>query len=160
MTKVKLITRTAVLLALTIALQGLRLGQLATGSLVNSMLYISTCIIGWPSGVFIGCVTPWIALLFGILKPALAPAVLFIMISNAVLVLTFSIIKDRSYIIAVIVASCAKFLTLYISTEFLIKLKPVVVTALQFPQLITALIGGIIAFIVVSILKSIVIIKH
>lgn len=153
MNRVKFVTRTAVILALTVVFQSLKLGQLVTGSLVNASLFISGCMMGWLSGVLIGSVTPWIALLIGILKPALAPAVPFIMLGNAVLVLVFCSLKDKNFFVAVGVASCTKFLVLYISTRFLISLNPVIVTALQFPQLITALIGGFVALIITSILK-------
>lgn len=155
MNRVKFITRTSVLLALTIAFQNLKLGQLVTGSLVNAILYISTSLVSWSSGVLIGAITPWIALLVGILKPALGPAVPFIMLGNAILALVFYSLKDKNFFIAVGAASCIKFLVLYISTQFLINLNPVIASALQFPQLITALIGGFIAFIITSILKSV-----
>lgn len=153
MDKVKFVTRTAVLLALTVVFQSLKLGQLVTGSLVNAILFISACMIGWSSGALIGSITPLVALLIGILKPALAPAVPFIMLGNAILVLVFCSLKDKNFLVAVVVASCAKFLVLYISTRFLISLNPVIVTALQFPQLLTAFIGGSVALIITSILK-------
>lgn len=153
--KIKLITRTALLLALTVAFQGIKLGQFVTGPLVNAVLYISAYAVGWPGGIFIGAVTPWIALLTGILKPALAPAVPFIMLGNALLVVGFSLLNTFNSYVAVLCASVVKFLILYVSTRFLLQLNPAIASALQLPQLVTALIGGALAMIVISALNSI-----
>jgi hypothetical protein len=118
--KVRQITRTALLLALAVAFQGLKLGQFFTGPLVNAVLYISAFEVGWPSGVIIGAITPLIALLVGILKPVLAPAIPFIMLGNALLVLVFWKFRNFNSFIAVIAASTVKFGVLYISTAFLL----------------------------------------
>jgi hypothetical protein len=133
--KVRFITRTAFLLALTVAFQGLKLGQFFTGPLVNAVLYISAYAVGWPAGMIIGAITPWIALLVGILKPVLAPAVPFIMLGNVLLVFVFYILRNFNSYIAVVVASIVKFGVLYISTTFLLGLNPTVTSALQMPQL-------------------------
>lgn len=152
---IKFITRTAVLLALTVAFQGLKLGQFITGPLVNAVLYISTSTVGMLSGVVIGAVTPWVALLVGILKPALAPVVPFIMLGNALLAIVFSLVRPINRYLAIVVASITKFCILYGATKFLLSLKPPIAQAMQFPQLITAVIGGILAIIVLSVLNSI-----
>lgn len=152
--KIKLITRTALLLALTIAFQSLRFGQFLTGPLVNAVLLISACAVGWPAGVIIGAATPWIALLVGILKPVLAPAVPFIMIGNALLVVVFYFLKPFNSYIAVLASAFIKFGALYIATRYLLHLNPAVSSALQFPQLITAIVGGLLALIVISALNS------
>ena len=152
--KIKFITRTAILLALTVAFQSLKLGQFFTGPLVNAVLFISACAVGWPAGVVIGAVTPWIALLVGILKPVLAPAVPFIMLGNAVLVVVFSFLKPFNSYVAVLASSISKFGVLYLATRFLLHLNPRISSALQFPQLITAFVGGVLALIVISALNS------
>lgn len=152
--KVRFITRTAFLLALTVAFQSLKMGQFVTGPLVNAVLYISSYIIGWPAGVLIGAFTPWIAFIVGILKPAMAPAIPFIMIGNSLLVVVFYLLKSKNAIVAIVTASVAKFACLYFATRFLLELNPKLVTALQFPQLITAVIGGVLALIVISALDK------
>lgn len=152
--RIKFLTRTAILLALTVAFQSLKLGQFFTGPLVNAVLFISACTVGWQAGVFIGAITPWIALLVGILKPVLAPAVPFIMLGNALLVIVFSFLKPLNSYMAVLVSSVSKFGILYIATRFLLHLNPNISYALQLPQLITALIGGALALIVISVLNS------
>jgi len=152
--KIKIITRTALLLALTVAFQSIKLGQFFTGPLVNAVLLISACAVGWPAGMFIGAVTPWIALLVGILQPVLAPAVPFIMIGNALLVIVFSFLKPLNSYVAVLASSISKFGILYIATRFLLHLNTAVSSALQLPQLITALVGGFLALIVISALNA------
>ncbi|MDI3480887.1 MAG: hypothetical protein PWQ97_542 [Tepidanaerobacteraceae bacterium] len=152
--RIKSITRTAILLALTVVFQSLKLGQFFTGPLVNAVLLISACAIGWPSGVVIGAATPWIALLVGILKPVLAPAVPFIMIGNALLVIVFYFLKPLNSYIAVLASAVIKFGVLYVATRFILHLNPSVSSALQFPQLITAIVGGFLALIVISALNS------
>lgn len=152
--KIKLITRTALLLALTIAFQSLKFGQFFTGPLVNAVLLISAYTVGWPSGVIIGAATPWIALLVGILKAALAPAIPFIMLGNALLVIVFYFLKPLNSYLAVLVSAFIKFGVLYIATMYILHLNPAVSSALQFPQLITAMVGGFLALIVISALNS------
>jgi uncharacterized membrane protein len=56
------LTRTALLLALTIAIQYLALPAPVTGPMVNFMLALSVLLVGTAAGVFVGSVTPWIAL--------------------------------------------------------------------------------------------------
>jgi len=55
---VQFITRTAILLALTMIFQSFRAPQLVTGTLVNGMLLISAGYVGMWSGVIIGLFTP------------------------------------------------------------------------------------------------------
>jgi len=89
----KIFTRTAILLALTLAFQMLKLPQPMTGPAVNAMLFISTAAVGIWGGVIIGALTPWIAFINGILNPVLAPAIPFIMLGNAVLCIVFGLVK-------------------------------------------------------------------
>jgi len=88
---VRFITRTAILLALTVIFQSFRAPQLITGTLVNGMLLISAGYVGMWSGVIIGLFTPVLAFLFGIMK--FPPMIPFIMIGNALYVLC--ILRDE-----------------------------------------------------------------
>ena len=99
------------------------------------------------------------ALSFGLLPPALAPIVPFIMASNAVLVLAFSLFKRVNYWLGVAIASFLKFVFLYFSTfvvlELIVKkeLAQNVIMIMSWSQLVTALSGGILAFIFLKKLK-------
>ncbi len=153
--ELRYLTRTAVLLGLTLAFQMLRLGQAFTGPAVNAMLYIATAMVGISSGVFIGLITPWIALIVGILKPVLAPAVPFIMAGNASLVIIFGLLQARNRYLAVAVASVVKYLILASAVRLILELPPPMTVALQLPQLFTALGGGVVALLVLRALAAI-----
>lgn len=150
----KFITRTAILLALTLAFQMLRLPQPFTGPAVNTMLFLSSAIVGIIGGVLIGALTPWIAFLNGILPPVLAPAIPFIMVGNAVLVILFGTLRRINIYLAIATAAVVKFLVLTIAVRFLINVPPKVSVMLQLPQLYTAITGGIIALLVLKLLEG------
>jgi hypothetical protein len=109
------------------------------------------------------------ALLRGQLPPPLLPMVPFIILANAGLVLVFQIVRrsvkrcqryKTNYIIAVVIASATKFVILYSAVEILLpafigkSLPRAFVLAMSFPQLITAITGGILAFLVYQVLKK------
>jgi len=150
----KFITRTAILLALTLAFQMLRLPQPFTGPAVNTMLFLSSAIVGIIGGVLIGALTPWIAFLNGILPPVLAPAIPFIMLGNAMLVILFGTLKKINIYLAIATAAIVKFLILTIAVRFLINVPPKVSIMLQLPQFYTAITGGIIALLVLKLLEG------
>lgn len=147
------LARTALLLALTLAFQSLRLGQAFSGPLVNAVLFTATAVVGAAGAVFIGAVTPWVALAVGILKPVLAPAVPFIMLGNASLAVTAGALWRRNRWLAVITASLVKFAVLGGSVRYLLQLNPKIAAALGLPQLFTALAGGMIAILAVALLE-------
>jgi len=155
------LTRTAVLLAMTVAAQLFsgRLGQAVTGPLVNAMLFISAHVVGPVGGVIIGSVTPWIALAYGIVKAPAAPVVPFIMVANALLVLVFAgfsrLARTWGRYPGVVAAALVKFAALAGAVRYLLNLKPVVAAAFGLPQLVTALIGGAGALAVIAALERI-----
>lgn len=146
--KIKFITRTAILLALTLAVQWLRLPTIFTGPLVNFMLIISTALLGIRGGALIGLFTPWIALLVGILPAPLAPVIPFIMLGNTAYCLLFGIgfryIKWGGWV-GLIAGSLLKFVIIAGAARYLLALPLPVAEALLFPQLINAVIGGALA---------------
>lgn len=152
---VKFITRTAVLLAITIVIQFIKMPQLITGSIVNAMLITSGGIIGVWSGISIGLLTPIIAFIVGLMGfPILIP---FIMIGNAIYVYFFLLIKNN--IIGMIIGAIIKFLWLALSVKYLlqwfnIKVQLKIIQAFTLPQLFTAIIGGIIGLFFIYILKN------
>ncbi|NLZ27411.1 MAG: ECF transporter S component [Firmicutes bacterium] len=143
---IKFITRTAILLALTLALQWLRLPTIFTGPLVNFMLIISTALLGIWGGTLIGLFTPWIALLAGIIPAPLAPAIPFIMLGNTVYCLIFGI--GFRYMrwggwAGLVVGALLKFSIIAGAARYLLVLPSPVAGALLLPQLVNAIIGGI-----------------
>jgi uncharacterized membrane protein len=147
-----------VLLALTLAVQFLGLPQWFTGPLVNAFLLLASLLVGMGSGVVIGLLTPWIALLRGILPPPLAPMVPFIMLGNALLVIIFSLITRKREVLwlnvlALVLAASGKYLLLSQAVRYLVEVPPRVAQAMQIPQLLTALAGGAIALLIGKAVK-------
>jgi len=150
---VKTVTRVGILLALALVFQSIRLGQFFTGPAINAVLFIAAATVGVAGGVIIGAVTPWVALALGILNPVLAPAVPFIMLGNGLLVIAFHYLSGWNRYAAVVGAAIVKFLVLSGAVRFILALNPKLSAALQVPQLITALIGGALALVVVGTLE-------
>jgi hypothetical protein len=117
--------------------------QMLTGPLVNTTLFLSTIYLGSQAGIMVGLIPSVISLSIGLLPLALTPMVPFIMVSNAILILTFAYLKNKNFWFAVITASILKFAFLY-TTSF--HLAPKLAFMMGLPQLVTALVGGAIAF--------------
>ena len=174
--KIRWITQTAVMLALLIALQALTkpMGQLVTGSFVNAVLAVSVLVAGVYSGITVALISPVLAYLLGIAPQILTvPA---IMVGNCVYVLILYFIAGKDskkilrQIIAWVAAAAAKFAVLYAIVVWLIcgvlaekllsagTLKPPMLKALpatfSWPQLLTALIGGAVALLIVPVLRK------
>lgn len=170
------ITRTAVMLALLIALQAITkpLGQLVTGSCVNAVLAITVLTVGLSGGIDVALLSPFFAFLLGIAPQALTvPA---IMAGNCVYVLVLYLIAGKEnnnlvrMILAWLAAAIAKFIVLYgivaglicgVFSESLLATGALKVpmlkalpTTFSWPQLFTALIGGGIALLISPILRK------
>jgi riboflavin transporter len=143
-----------------------KINQLLIGSGVNAVLILTAYICGTYYGIGVGLLTPLVALLVGQLNPAFAPFVPFIMIGNAIYVLFFGLFKDRVKLgkyTGMISGSVLKFLFLYVSASKLAalfslnipkKMLSLLAVAMGLPQLLTALIGGIIAIAIIEILRA------
>lgn len=171
--KAKWITRTAAMLALLIALQWITkpLGQLVTGSCVNAILAITVRSCGMGSGVTVALLSPLFAFGLGIAPNVVAVPV--IMMGNTAYVAILRVLSGKGMIRnagAVVAAALAKFGIMYLligqvvcglladallSSGFL---KEPMLRALpatfSWPQLVTALIGGLISLAVIPILAE------
>ncbi len=148
------LVRIALLMAMTLAVQGLRLPAPVTGPLVNGMLILSTALAGTAGGVLIGLLTPWAALFLGILPAPLAPAVPFIMAGNAVYCFSFGIFSTRfqgwgGALSGVTAGAGLKFVLIAGGVRFLLALSSPLVQVLLLPQLVNAFLGGLLALPVV-----------
>lgn len=172
MKKVFWITQTAVLLALLVALQYLTkgFGQLVTGSCVNAILAIAVLLVGLGSGITVALVSPVLAYLLGIAPQILVvPA---IMVGNALFVTVLWALasRPRMKLVGVLTAAVCKFAALYLIVAKVVcgllasallasgALKEPMLKALpatfSWPQLVTALIGGGLALLIVPALKK------
>jgi len=121
--------------------------QMITGPIVNATLFLSTIYLGSQAGIMVGLIPSIISLSVGLLPLALTPMVPFIMVSNAILILTFSYLKNKNFWLAMVTASIFKFAFLY-TISFHIAQK--LAFMMGIPQLVTALSGGAIAFAIIK----------
>lgn len=173
--KILWITETAMMLALLITLQWITkpLGQLVTGSCVNTVLAITVLAAGLSSGITVALLSPVFAYLLGIAPQLLTvPA---IMVGNLVFVLLLKLIAGdcksiRKMVAAWLAAAAAKFAVLYALVVWVVcgvaasaliaggQLKEPAIAALtatfSWPQLITALIGGAVGLAIVPAIKK------
>lgn len=155
------ITRTAVLLAIVLAVQSLRLPSYFTGPVVNAVLILATLFSGVLSGMTIGCITPIVAVLMGIIPPAAVPLVPVIIAANFTLTLVFFLLDRVNRYFAWLGAAFAKFGVFYFSLNYLlgalgINIPAPLLVAFQLPQLYTALAGGFLAVIIARYLKQVI----
>ncbi len=148
------------LLLLSIFLPSLIHDQAITGPLINAILLIATITLGTSQAMTIGLLPSVVALSRGLLPIALAPIVPFIMLANALYVLVFASLKDRNFAQAVVLASVSKFALLYfVSQQLLASLLPsqfLTKASVMFswPQLVTALAGGLIAYLILRVMEQ------
>lgn len=164
------ITKTAMLLALSLVFQSLRLlpfigelpySTLIIGSLVNMCLYLSVLVMNeFTAGFIISICTPLVAFLQGHL--AFVCLIPFVAVGNAVLVLCFYSLQKLNKYAAVAVASAAKWAVMFFSGKYLLhfflhidydRLK-ILIAGFNLPQLITAVIGGIAALVIYKMLPK------
>jgi hypothetical protein len=133
--------------------------QLVTGTAVNALLILTSLIAGPSYAIMAGLIPSLAALSTGLLPLALAPAVPYIMVSNALYITVFSTLNRFSMIFAVLVAALAKFTFLYLSSHYLLSslLQPAIVSKviimLSWPQLVTAVFGGLLVVTVTKYAK-------
>ena len=169
--KVLWITRTAVFIALLVVLQTATApigNTLVTGSIVNLLLTVSVMACGLASGLSVAVVSPIMAKLIGI-GPfwSLIP---FVIAGNATLVSLWHFIgnrktgrKNTAWITALICAAAAKFLVLYIGIVRIAvpvflglpeQQAAVISSMFSIPQLVTAIIGGMMAIALLPTIKK------
>jgi hypothetical protein len=124
--------------------------QWITGTIVNMILFLASWRLGIANAVFVGALPSTIALLRGLLAAPMAPLIPYIIASNAILIIVFSLTKKKLFL-GVISASLAKSAFLFLVTFLLASQIPSpLVIMLQTPQLITALAGGLLAIGIIS----------
>jgi hypothetical protein len=134
--------------------------QFATGPIVNAVLFVSIIILGLEKTLFICLIPSVIAMSVGLLPPVLAPMVPFIMISNVLMVFVFFYTKKINYWVAMVLSSFIKFVFLYISSFAVVNLvikkdlATAIITMMSWPQLLTALAGGVLAYFFLKFIKK------
>lgn len=127
--------------------------QAITGSIVNAVLFVATVVLGYRNAILLGIFPSIIALLSGTLSTSLAPMIPFIISGNAMLILIFETLRKKNYWLAVASAGFCKFIFLWGASSFVFnlilpgKIAKGLSIAMGYPQLLTALAGGVIAYI-------------
>ncbi len=135
--------------------------QAITGSIVNAVLFVSTAVLGVQAGLLIALIPSVISLSVGLLPPALAPMIPFIILGNSILVSVFNYFKEKNYWMGMFFGSALKFIFLFGTSSLVIslllkkELAGNVAAMMSWPQLFTALAGGLIAYLVLKINKKI-----
>ena len=135
--------------------------QWVTGPIVNAMFLIAVVLLGTQTAIILALLPSTIALSVGLLPAILAPMIPFIIISNVILILGFSYLKEKDFWSGIIVGSVLKFIFLW-STSFVVinlllkqELATKVSAMMSWPQLATALIGGVLAYIFLKSIKKV-----
>jgi hypothetical protein len=135
--------------------------QFITGPIVNAVLFTAAITVGVGNAILIGLFPSVVALVSGLLPAPLAPMIPFIMISNAIMVLTFSYIKRVNYWGGIMSATLFKYAFLYFTSTIVVGLisnhniaVKAAATMMAWPQIVTAIVGGIIAFGVLKLYEN------
>jgi len=147
-------------LAITIILPAFFHNQWITGPIINATLLIATVLIGPMEAMMLGLMPSTVALATGLLPLPLAPMVPFIMIGNSLLIAVFHYIRKSSFWAGVGIAAFIKFAFLHFSVTLVMArlldsgFTAKLATMMSWPQLLTALIGGVIAYPVLKNIKN------
>lgn len=141
--------------------------QWITGPIINAIFILILFLIGIRSAL-VACLIPSLMALSGGLLPAiLAPVVPFIMIGNVIFVLSIDYLYNasrssvRGYWLGVLTGAFLKFVFLYTSVTWITKLllkqdlAIKVAQMMSWPQFATAMLGGVLAWVILKWLKRI-----
>ena len=142
----------SILIGVSILLPAFVHSQSVTGPIVNAILFLSTAVFAPEIAILAGLLPSLVALSSGLLPAPLAPIVPFIMISNTILILSFNYLKNKNFWLGVVGASILKFLFLFGTSTLVMnlllkkELARQVSLMMSWPQFLTALAGGVIAY--------------
>jgi hypothetical protein len=129
-----------------------------TGPIGNAVLILALFLVGIRSAITLALIPSLMALSGGLLPAVLAPAVPFIMISNCILIFSMEYLFTKfeqpvaGYFFGLIAGAGLKWIFLLLSTGLISnllakqELAVKIAQMMSWPQLATAVIGGIIAY--------------
>lgn len=143
-------------------------GQFLTGSLVNLILITAGLTGGLACGLTVAALSPILAFFLGI-GPAIPHLIPFVILGNLVIVLVYWLVMEKTplgtipaWSVGILAGAVAKTLVLWLgivklALPLIPGLKPQQIQMMSamfsWPQLVTALIGGIVAALLVPVLK-------
>jgi hypothetical protein len=155
------LVRLALLMGAALLITNMGMPQWVTGPLINGLLILSVEWGGVSQGIAVGMVTPIGAALRGILPLPLFAMIPFIVLGNAFMVSLYGALRHRGRGLSLVVAAIGKFALLYGAVSLLlvrplyleiggrshtVTLSSAVLAMMGWPQLLTALAGGALAF--------------
>lgn len=155
--KIKMLTRTAVLLAVVVVVQmvgrSLPNNNFIVGPLVNMCLLVAAMTAGLGGGIAIAVLSPFTSLInnHAPLAAALLPFAPFIAVGNILFLVIFYLLYKKAKYAGVVLASIVKFAFLLAAIKVFLnvfefsKFAEKLIALFSYPQLITALIGGFLA---------------
>lgn len=153
--KVKDLAWTIVFIAAAVILPALLAhtphNQWITGTIVNALLFLAVWRVGLVNAAMIAVLPSSIALLRGLLPAPMAVLIPYIILSNIILATAFYALKKYP-LAGIVTSSFIKFLFLFAVTSYFIKVASPLLMMMHWPQLFTALAGGLIA---ISVIKNI-----
>jgi len=162
--KTRTLVTTGIMLAIALVFQlgFAQFAQTLVGPLVNMTLILTTVLVGIPAGIIVGCCTPIAAFALGIMP--LLPVLPVVAAGNALLVILFGLVhhhlkQNWTDIPAVIAGALAKFALMALAIRFIVpifvpKVPVKLIQTFSLPQLVTALIGGALAIIILRFLPK------
>ena len=136
--------------------------QQVTGPIINALLFIAVVMLGIKQTLPICFVPSIMAFMAGLLLPVMIPIVPFIMLANVVLVVSFSYFYQKNFWLGIGIASFAKFIFIWSTTSAIANLfikTPAIVNKvaqlMSWPQLVSALLGGLLAYAFLKFIKRI-----
>jgi hypothetical protein len=159
----RIITRTALLLALTLLFQSLRLfipippflSSFIIGSLVNACLLVAAEKAGLWSGLFIAVLAPIVAY-FQMMLP-IPVFIIPVALGNAAYICLFLSAGRRGRLPGIVLATMGKAGLLYAAFTWLLtfiaipaQLASGIMLAMSWPQIVTGILGGLLACIIVK----------
>lgn len=149
------------LLVLALLIPAFGWPQPVTGPLVNALLLLTVESLGLGPAIALGMLTPLGGLLHGVLPLPLAVMIPFIMVGNGALVSLYSVLRKRSCWLALGAGAVAKFAILFVAVSAFaaqplalsvtgayrtLVMPAAIVNMMSWPQLATAVAGGLLAF--------------
>jgi hypothetical protein len=149
------------LTAVVIYLPTVITSQIVTGSIVNTTLILTTFLLGPSIAILLSLMPSSFAFLSGLLPTPLLPLVPFIITGNIILIKTYTYFGKKKFINSIVIASFLKFIFLFasgflLSSFFFTDLKVITLISSMFgwTQLITAVIGGLLALNILGLIKK------
>lgn len=156
--KIRDLTGTSLLLAITLLSQSLRLwvplpmmtSMFIIGSLVGTCMILATWKYGLWAGIAIAIVAPVVAFLQGMLK--LIPLLPVVALGSILFCVTVYYMRHMPVLVTAIVAALVKMIVLYLGTCLILSLfhipdamQPLILFPMSWPQMVTGMIAVVLA---------------